>query len=180
MKLIANCVQPFGHENRVACRRLYCELFCWGLMCSGECFRQAKWGPSTNENEFGLLLPTPKAQDGIHPGTSTRKSGQTLHLSAALMLATSTGHHKVTTQLNTEKERSLNAHLVEAMMGFPQGWTDVSLPTPDLIIGSPLPQSPASVGSVVEKLQRLRSIANKNIANSGQNTKPSEDNINNS
>ncbi|MEH1962119.1 MAG: hypothetical protein V7L05_20020 [Nostoc sp.] len=152
----------------------------WGSMSNEELFRQAKWEPSTCENEFGLLLPTPKAQDGEHPGTSTHKPGQTLHLSAAVIIATSRDHHKVTTQLNTEPERSLNVHLVAAMMGFPQGWTDVSLPTQDLQIGYVHPQSPASVGSVVEKLQRLRSIANKNIANSGQNTKPSEDNTNNS
>ena len=40
----------------------------------------------TCEKECGLLLPTPKAQDGIHPGVSTHKVGQTLHLSAAVML----------------------------------------------------------------------------------------------
>jgi hypothetical protein len=131
------------------------------------------------EKEFGLL-PTPKAQDGVHPGVSTHKSGQTLHLSAAVIIAAERDHHKVTTQLNTKPERSLNVHLVEAMMGFPQGWTDVSLPTQDLQIALLLPQSPASVGSVVEKLQRLRSIANKNIANSLANIKPSEDNTNNS
>ncbi|MCC5618872.1 hypothetical protein LC605_28070 [Nostoc sp. CHAB 5836] len=62
------------------------------------------------------------------------------------------------------------------MIGVPQGWTDVSLPTPDLIIGSPLPQSPASVGSIVLKLQRLRNKSLQNIANFGQNTKPLEDN----
>jgi hypothetical protein len=148
-----------------------------GSMWNGECFQQHRWEPSTNEKEFGSLLPTPKAQDGIHPGVSAYKSGQTLHLSAAVMLATPR-NTDLPTQLNTG--RSLNPHLVEAMIGVPQGWTDVSLPTQGLQIGYVHPQSPASVGSVVEKLQRLRSIANKNIANSLANTKPSEDNTNNS
>jgi hypothetical protein len=41
------------------------------------------------EKEFGLL-PTPKAQDGVHPGVSTHRAGQTLHLSAAVIMPTPT------------------------------------------------------------------------------------------
>lgn len=68
----------------------------------------------------------------------------------------------------------------DARRTVPQGWTDVSLPTPDLIIGSPLPQSPALIGLLVLKLQRLRQKTRQNIANSMRNTKALEDNTNKS
>lgn len=166
----------------------YCgSLPCWGLMSIGELFQQPRWGLSTCEKECGLLLPTPKAQDGEHPGVSTRKPGQTLHLSAAVMLMTPQhsdcndniqSNFNKSPHLNTQ--RSLNPYLVEAMIGVPQGWTDVCLPTQDLQIGCVLPQSPASVGSVVEKLQRLRAKSKQNIANSMHNTLQSEENTNSS
>ncbi|QFS51500.1 hypothetical protein [Nostoc sphaeroides] len=157
MKLIANC------ELRIA----NCELRIANCF-SGELFLLHRWGLSTSEKEFGSLLPTPKAQDGEHPGISTHRPGQTLHLSAAVMMATPR-NTDLPTQftlsavegLNTQRsplgvpQVSLNPHLVEAMIGVPQGWTDVSLPTSDLIIGSPLPQSPASIGSVVMKYSTL-------------------------
>ena len=142
-----------------------------------------------------LRVGVKQAQDGIHPGVSTHKSGQTLHLSAAVMLVTPQqadcsdniqGNPNKSPHLNTQRsplgvpQVSLNVHGVEAMMGFPLFWTDVSLPTQELLLGLPLPQSPASVGSVVEKLQRLRQIAALNIANSGQNIKPLEDNTSSS
>ncbi len=61
-------------------------------------------------------------------------------------------------------------------MGFPQGWTDVCWESQDLQIGYVHPQSPALIGSLVMKLQRLRRIVRRNIANSMQNTLQSEDN----
>jgi DNA-cytosine methyltransferase len=60
------------------------------------------------------------------------------------------------------------------------GRLDISCDSQTLTDGCVHPQSPASVGLLVLKLQRLRQIANENIANSMHNTKPSEDNINNS
>ncbi|MHC5828204.1 MAG: hypothetical protein ACYT04_73010, partial [Nostoc sp.] len=146
----------------------------------------------------GSLLPTPKAQDGNHPGIASHKPGQTLHLSAAVMLPTpiasdwkSGSPYQLNKQrppnlkdvaagLDTATSRALNPHLVEAMIGVPLFWTDVCLHTQRLIAGSPQPQSPLSIGSVVARLQHFRQIAKKNIANSMQNTKASEDNTNNS
>ena len=109
----------------------YCgSLPRWGSMYSGECFQQTMWGLSTNEKEFGLL-PTPKAQDGVHPGVSAYKSGQTLHLSAAVMLATAPqtdcsdniqGNLNKSFHLDTRRsplgvpQVSLNVHLVVLMI----------------------------------------------------------------
>ncbi|MHC5732628.1 MAG: hypothetical protein ACYTXY_52995, partial [Nostoc sp.] len=64
--------------------------------------------------------------------------------------------------LDTATNRALNPHLVEAMIGVPLFWTDVSSPTERLTIGLPQPQSPLSIGSVVARLQRFRQIAKKN------------------
>jgi site-specific DNA-cytosine methylase len=88
------------------------------------------------------MLPTPKAQDGIHPGVQTCKPGQTLHLSAAVMLPTATSRdwkHGSSAQVNKFRSEGLNdraAHLngngtklnpkfVERLMGFPVDWTDL-------------------------------------------------------
>jgi hypothetical protein len=191
-------------------------------MSSGECYRLQAWEQPTSEKESGLL-PTPKANDGTHPGIKSWKEGQTLHLSAAVMLPTPTARDwrdGSANQLNNQRspnlndtaaflatptrrnanndwgkatkggrnlcndvecspQRSLNPNFVEAMMGFPQNWTDVYCSNQDLQLGSVLPQSPASLGSLVQRLNRLRQIAKENIANSGQNTKLSDDNTKN-
>lgn len=60
-----------------------------------------------------LILPTPKASDGIHPGVKTHKPGQTLHLSARLH------------QLLNHPGGKLNPEFVEELMGFPPGYTEL-------------------------------------------------------
>lgn len=116
-----------------------------GLMLNGLLYQQPKWVESTKEKESLLLptpdanmgshhnikqtwngrsqlhlaqaiayLPTPKSVDGIHPGVATHKRGQTLHLSAA-----------VQNLLPSAVNRKLSPALVEKMMGFQEGWTDI-------------------------------------------------------
>lgn len=66
---------------------------------------------SLSLGRYVQMLPTPKAQDGEHPGVTAHKQGQTLHLSAAV---------------NQEKGRKLNPVFVEKMQGFPEGWTELA------------------------------------------------------
>ena len=55
------------------------------------------------------MLPTPTAQDGVHPGVKSCKTGQTLHLSAAVMpLATPTASDWKAPRTPTKGGRSLN------------------------------------------------------------------------
>lgn len=197
----------------------------WGLMLSGECYRLPPWGQFIEESESGLLqrLPTPKAQDGSHPGVTSRKKGQTRHLLTAVMMPTPTandwkdgsanqadkdrspnlndavamlatpvkrnsnndwgkaskGGRNLCNDTGCSTQRSLNPHLVEAMMGFPQGWTDVYLPTQSLQTGSPQPQSPASLGSVLKKLEALREKIKRSTSDCGESINQSADSIKN-
>lgn len=66
---------------------------------------------TTPNTQAITYLPTPKAQDGIHPGVANCKPGQTLHLSAAVM--------------PQGQKRKLSVEFVEAMMGFPPSWTEI-------------------------------------------------------
>ncbi|MHC0061323.1 hypothetical protein ACWATR_00120 [Nostoc sp. UIC 10890] len=109
-----------------------------------------KWGLSTSGKEFGLL-PTPKAQDGIHPGISTRKPGQTLHLSAAVIptptkIDANNNYRKPTKggrnlcyEVDSTPNRSLNPLFVSAIMGFPNGWVNISYDSQTLTDGCVLP-----------------------------------------
>ncbi|MCC5619710.1 hypothetical protein LC605_32745 [Nostoc sp. CHAB 5836] len=102
--------------------------------------------------ENWVMLPTPIASDwksGSPYQLHKQRPPNLKDVAAGLDIATS---------------RAFNPHLVEAMMGFPLFWTDVCLHTQRLIAGSPQPQSPLSIGSVVARLQHFRSIAKKNIA----------------
>lgn len=99
---------------------------------------------SVGLNRFVQLLPTPKATDGYHPGVKAHKKGQTLHLSAALAkmsLPTPTARDwKYGSAAQVSKARSenlndraaaitgkplLNPNFVEALMGYPPGWTEL-------------------------------------------------------
>jgi hypothetical protein len=79
---------------------------------------------------YPKLLPTPKAIDGEHPGITTHKAGQTLHLSAAVMLQI-----PVTSDQGVGKK--LNPVFVGRMMGFPSGWTDLTAEVSDPVLMSP-------------------------------------------
>jgi len=99
---------------------------------------------SLNLGRYFQMLPTPKASDGQHPGVKAHSPGQTLHLSAAVMPNTSTASDCKTQGMSTNEsdrsqvevqnlptptlslaKRKLNPVFVEAMMGFPTGWTEL-------------------------------------------------------
>ncbi len=94
------------------------------------------------------MLPTPKAIDGVHPGVQNCKPGQTLHLSAAVMLPLATSRdwkHGSPAQVNKPRSEGLNdratylnghsaklnPEFVEQMMGFPVGWTSLRVQKTD-------------------------------------------------
>lgn len=99
---------------------------------------------SLSLGRYVQMLPTPKAADGQHPGVKSHKQGQTLQLSAAVMSSNpraldcktpmrliNKGDHShdeienfpMPTQ--SKARRRLNPVFVEAMMGFPSGWTEL-------------------------------------------------------
>ena len=99
---------------------------------------------SLNLGRYVQMLPTPKASDGQHPGVKSHASGQTLHLSAAVMPNTPTASDYHPPSMSTKRDershekgqnlpiptlslakRQLNPVFVEAMMGFPGGWTEL-------------------------------------------------------
>lgn len=126
------------------------------------------------------LLPTPKAIDGEHPGISSHKTGQTLHLSAAVNLATPQardwkgnsgkgytergGNKNLPTQLNTG--RKLSPSFVEFMMGFPIDWTNLDvdkvdepfLMHPSEVVES-LPYS-TDTEKIAHRKERLQALGN--------------------
>jgi site-specific DNA-cytosine methylase len=57
-----------------------------------------------------MMLATPKAADGLHPGVRNCKSGQTQHLSCQVI-----GD-------DAPKGAKLNPDFVSRMMGFPDNW----------------------------------------------------------
>jgi hypothetical protein len=58
------------------------------------------------QKHFAKMLPTPKAVDGEHPGVQAHAPGQTLHLSAAVMLPTPiTGDWKGGSAAQVDKKR---------------------------------------------------------------------------
>lgn len=98
-----------------------------GMMCNGRLYHAQKWVDSTNENESGLLLPTPKAQDGEHPGVKAYKQGQTLHLSAAVQnLPTPTASDWKTPRKPTKGGRSLNWEVQNLPTPVARDWKDGS------------------------------------------------------
>jgi hypothetical protein len=102
---------------------------------------------------YPKLLPTPKAIDGEHPGITTHKAGQTLHLSAAVMMLPTpiTSDWKTGFAAQVDKPRSeqlrdrvacltgkkLNPVFVGRMMGFPAGWTDLTAEVSGPVLMSP-------------------------------------------
>ena len=142
-----------------------------------------------------LMLPTPTASNSN--GSNSRpnrtsgitslpqKPGQTLHLSAAVQnLPASTARdwkgegrtHSLPTQTQAFGTRMLNPFFVAAMMGFPPTWIDTSCDTQNLNSGSPQPQSPPSLGSLVQKLQAFRQKIEQNTSNSTKSTSESSEN----
>lgn len=164
----------------------------WAMHVSGEFIPLPPWEPSTYVKESGLL-PTPKMADGIHPGTSTCKPGQTLHLASVVMKKrlptpaaidakdnwrkSTKGGQALGYTLGVSPQFSLNPRFVETMMGFPVGWTDACCEKTSLKTGLVSPQSPVSLGSVVKRLEALRMKSKKNIANSTKSTRRLDDNI---
>ncbi|MDJ0678368.1 MAG: hypothetical protein QNJ18_00730 [Xenococcaceae cyanobacterium MO_167.B52] len=80
-------------------------------------------------SSFDFMLPTPKHSDRITAGVKKCKARQQQHLSASI--------RKVLT-IDKNDNRLLNPEFVEAIMGFPLGWTDteienIDLPPPSLM-----------------------------------------------
>jgi site-specific DNA-cytosine methylase len=73
------------------------------------------------------LWPTPRASDADHGGPNSRDSGGRYALSgaAAHRPAPETGGYKDKTVFLTPGVGQLNPGWVEALMGYPQGWTDI-------------------------------------------------------
>jgi hypothetical protein len=105
-----------------------------GTMQSGALWQRPKWalatGATGSGSLHGPLLPTPKATDGEHPGITTHKAGQTLHLSAAVML-------QIPATSDQRVGKKLNPVFVGRMMGFPAGWTDLTAEVSDPVLMSP-------------------------------------------
>jgi len=104
----------------------------WGMMLGGECWELPTSAPRIDASEFGLCVPTPRANEA---GCYTRDRGQkgmerpTL-TGFAKMYPTptaSTGGPEPTgktgRKLSTIVGGALNPYWVEWLMGWPTGWT---------------------------------------------------------
>lgn len=142
-----------------------------------------------------LMLPTPKASnssDGNYRQNRTsgitalpKKPGQTLHLSAAVQnLPTPTardsrkgkdapnrrGGMSLVQSAEVGSTKMLNPFFVAMMMGFPPNWIDTSCDTTSLSNGSEHPQSPPSLGSLVQRLEAFRKKIKLNTSDSTKST----------
>lgn len=119
-KMSGDCSQ----QNQGNSSQIFCGSFpANGTMSNGALSLAPKWEECISESGSSLL-PTPKAQDGKHPGTQNCKQGQTLHLSAAVQKKWDSENLDDPMAAITGKPK-LSANFVEAMMGFPPNWTVV-------------------------------------------------------
>lgn len=125
---------------------------------SGElCGKMRKHSQTGSNGSLGLgryvqMLPTPKAQDGIHPGVKNCKPGQTMHLSAAVM-----GDGLL--------KKKLSVNFVEKIMGFPIDWTSLcdtktsqnGLIKPQIPMISPIEKNGSKLWGMPSSVTKLRS-----------------------
>ena len=112
----------------------------WGTMLNGVCYRQRPLVRRISAKECSLL-PTPQASEATHGGPNARDSNGTLHLSAvANLLPTPTRRDYKSGKGKTQEERGrtagpslsetsgglLSPRFVEAIMGFPVGYTELT------------------------------------------------------
>lgn len=107
----------------------YSETFpSWGLMLDGEVFGHLGLEPLIDESEYSLW-PTPTASDG-NAWKRVKKTDATKSIQRALKAKPrkQPGQNRPIYYLMAKGYSPMDAaSVIEMMMGFPQGWTDLPL-----------------------------------------------------
>ena len=101
----------------------------WGLMLDGQLFQQQALEPYTDESGW-RLLPTPTANldGGYSPGSAGKKEkGIKKRESGAVIGSGLNNETELLPYYRWEGQNLLNPLFLEAMMGFPQNWTETNV-----------------------------------------------------